>query len=388
LIVARVGLREWLAVGAVIASGRTIRYGDKAGRHTDRFEARLAAMTGAKYALAVNSGTTALISALAGAGIGPGDEVLVPAYTWIATAAAPVAVGAVPILVDIDETMTIDPADIERKITPYTRAIMPVHMGNVVCNMAAVMEIARRRNLIVIEDACQAVGLRYREQYLGAIGTAGAFSFNSYKNINIGEGGAVLSSDERLFQRARMYHDGGAFARGHDRHNEPFFVGMNFKASEFDGAMLNVQLSKLGPLVRRLRQRHDMMAEIMSGSGVYRIGPHNDLANACGLHVIFETSGEAEAFASARRGVQRLIDSGRHVYTNWEAIMERRSFHPRMNAWLWANRDINYSADMCSRTLDLLSRTCRIALGAQYPAALMRYFAKGHASWRPGATAA
>jgi dTDP-4-amino-4,6-dideoxygalactose transaminase len=386
--VARVGLREWLAVGSVIASGRTIRYGDQAGRQTDRFEARLAAMTGAKYALAVNSGTTALISALAGAGIGPGDEVLVPAYTWIATAAAPVAVGAVPVLVDIDETMTIDPADIERKITPYTRAILPVHMGNAACNMAAIMEIGRRRNLIVIEDACQAVGLRYREQYLGAIGTAGAFSFNSHKNMNIGEGGAVLTSDDRLFQRARMYHDGGAFARGHDHHNEPFFAGMNFKASEFDGAMLNVQLSKLGPLVRRLRRRHDMMAEIMSRSRVYRIGPHNDRTNACGLHVIFETPGEAKTFATARRGVQRLIDSGRHVYTHWEAIMDRRSFHPRMNAWLWANRDIRYSADMCSRTLDLLSRTCRIALGAQYPAALMRYFAKGHASWRPGAAAA
>lgn len=378
---ARVGLREGFALAAVIASGKVIRYGDNAGRRTDRFEARLSEMTGAKFAQTVNSGTNALISALAAAGIGPGDEVLVPAYTWIATAAAPVAVGAVPILVDIDETMTIDPRDIERKISPYTKAIMPVHMGNVVCDMDAIMDIARRHDLIVIEDACQAVGLRYRDKHVGAIGQAGAFSFNSYKNINIGEGGAVLTSDERLFQRARMYHDVGSFARGHDRHNEPFFVGMNFKASEFDGAMLNVQLSKLGPLIRRLRKRYDMMAEILSTSRAFRIAPHNDPANACGMHVIFDKPEDAAAFAGARRGVHRLIDSGRHVYTNWEAIMERRSFHPRMNAWQWANREISYSANMCARTLDLLSRSCSITLGHQYPMALMKYFANGHARW-------
>jgi dTDP-4-amino-4,6-dideoxygalactose transaminase len=378
---ARVGLREWFALGAVIASGKVIRYGDNAGRQTDRFEARLSEMTGAKFVQTVNSGTNALIGALAAAGIGPGDEVLVPAYTWIATAAAPVAVGAVPILVDIDETLTIDPQDIERKISPYTKAIMPVHMGNVVCDMDAIMEIARRHNLIVIEDACQAVGLRYKDRHAGAIGQAGAFSFNSYKNINIGEGGAVLTSDEQLFQRARMYHDVGSFARGHDRHNEPFFVGMNFKASEFDGAMLNVQLSKLGPLIRRLRKRYDMMAEILSTTRAFRIAPHNDPANGCGMHVIFDKQEDAAAFAQARRGVHRLIDSGRHIYTNWEAIMERRSFHPRMNAWQWANRDIRYSADMCARTLDLLSRTCSVTLGHQYPMALMKYFANGHARW-------
>jgi dTDP-4-amino-4,6-dideoxygalactose transaminase len=379
---ARVGLREWFALGAVIASGRTVRYGEKAGKYTDRFEARLAQMTGVRHVQTVNSGTTALISALAAAGIGPGDEVLVPAYTWIATAAAPVAVGAVPILVDIDETMTIDPKDIERKITPYTKAIVPVHMANVVCDMDAILAIARRRNLIVIEDACQAVGLRYKDRHAGAIGDAGAFSFNFYKNINIGEGGAVLTNDERIFQRARMYHDVGSFARGHDRHNEPFFVGMNFKATEFAGAMLNVQLSKLGPQLRRLRERRDMMAEIMSASPAYRIAPHNDAANACGMHVIFDKPEQAAAFARARRGIHRLSDSGRHIYTNWEAIMGRRSFHPRMNAWQWANRDIEYTDDMCARTLDLLSRSCSVSLGHQYPLALMRHFAKGHAAWR------
>lgn len=384
---ARVGLREWFALGPVIATGRTIRYGDKAGNFTNRFESRLKQMTGAQHVLTVNSGTAALVSALAAAGIGPGDEVLVPAFTWIATAAAPVAVGAVPVLVDIDETLTIDPQDIERKITPYTKAIMPVHMGNVVCNMEAIMEIAKRRGLMVIEDACQAVGLPYRDKFVGAIGDAGAFSFNMYKNINIGEGGAVLTNDERIFQRARMYHDVGSFVRGHDRHNEPFFVGMNFKATEFDGAMLNVQLSKLKPMLGRIRARCDMMTDILSGADAYRINPHNDAGNACGLHVMFDKPEDASAFAQQRRGVHRLLDSSRHVYVNWEPIMARRTFHPRMNPWSWANREIEYTPDMCAKTLDILSRTCRISLGHQYPAALMKYFAKGHAKWSRKAAA-
>ena len=384
---ARIGLREWLALAPVIASGRTLRYGEDGGTQTDCFEAKLRQAVGADYALAVNSGTSALISALAASGIGPGDEVLVPAYTWIATAAAAVAVGAVPILVEIDESMTIDPEDMARKITPYSKAVIPVHMGNVVCDMSAITEIARRRNLIVIEDACQAVGVKYKDKCVGTIGRAGAFSFNRFKNIGVGEGGAVITSDEQLFQRARMFHDVGSYTRGHDRHNEPFFVGMNFKVSELDGAMLNVQLSKLRRAIRRLRRRRDMMVEAMSGNSAYRIAPHNDPANACGMHVIFEKPEHATAFAHARRGVLRLLDSGRHVYTNWEPIMARRSFHPRMNAWRWAERDIAYAENTCAGTLDLLSRTCSVTLGQQYPMTLMRQLAKGHARWSPTSAA-
>ena len=136
-----VGLREWVAVGRAIAKGHLLRYDPKAGI-TARFERDLGALTGASHVLAVNSGTSALVAALAAAGIGPGDEVLVPAYTWMATAAAPVQVGAVPVLVEINETLTIDPDDIRAKITPYTRAIMPVHRVNAPCDMDAIMSIA------------------------------------------------------------------------------------------------------------------------------------------------------------------------------------------------------------------------------------------------------
>ena len=153
----RVGFREWIAVSRVIARGQLLRYRGGEDGFTTRFEAQLCKKIGVKHALTVNSGTSALISALVAAGIGPGDEVLVPAYTWVATAAAPLAVGAVPVLVDVDESLTIDPEDIKRKITPYTKAIIPVHMLNLVCNMDAITAIAAQHRLLVIEDACQAV---------------------------------------------------------------------------------------------------------------------------------------------------------------------------------------------------------------------------------------
>lgn len=371
----RVGLREIYSLGRVVANGQLLRYGRGPRGYTHRFETRLAEKTGAAHVLTVNSGTNALITALAAAGIGPGDEVLVPAYTWVASALAPLAVGAVPVLADVDESLTISPEDIERRITPYTKAIIPVHMLNLVCDMDRIMEIARRHNLLVIEDACQAVGIRYKDRHTGAIGHAGAFSFNHFKNITSGEGGAVLTSDERLFIRARMYHDPGSFIRGHERSNEPLFAGMNFRVSELTGAVLHAQLTRLTPLVRRLQARRAVTAKAFEGLKSCRVSPHHDPDSAAGLCVIFDDPEQAESFAKAR-GVERLIDTGRHVYTNWEVLFAKRSFHPKMDPYAWASREVEYTADMCQATLDILSRSCRISLGPGYPLAVVRARAK------------
>lgn len=365
----RVGIREMIAVNRVLARGQLLRYRGGENGFTDRFETALSKKIGVKHSLAVNSGTSALIAALVGAGIGPGDEVLVPAYTWVATAAAPLAVGAVPILVDIDETLTMDPNDIERKITPYTKAILPVHMLNLVCNMDAITRIAKRHRLLVIEDACQAVGLTYKGQRVGSIGDAGAFSFNQYKNLNSGEGGAVLTNNDRIFARARMYHDVGSYTRQYEfEGNEPMFAGVNFRVSEVTGAILNAQLPRLDPLIARLRKRRNIMANVLSKAKTFRVSPHNDPENAAGLSIIFDRKSEAEAFVKGRRGVERPIDMGRHVYTNWIPILTQKTFDERMNPYRWAKREIDYPAEMCARSLDILSRTCRVALGNQFPA--------------------
>ena len=187
---AKMGFAEWLAAGRAIAEGNLIRYSERS-HFVDQFETRLARQFGVSHALTVNSGTSALVCALAAAGVGPGDEVLVPAYTWMSTPAAAVIVGAVPILVEINDTLTVDPVDLDKKISPFTKAIVPVHMVNRPCAMDEIMAIARKHRLIVIEDACQAVGVRYKDQFCGTFGDMGAFSFNIYKNMNIAEGGAV-----------------------------------------------------------------------------------------------------------------------------------------------------------------------------------------------------
>ncbi|MBR9833859.1 MAG: aminotransferase class I/II-fold pyridoxal phosphate-dependent enzyme [Alphaproteobacteria bacterium] len=366
---AKLGFREWIAAGRAIADGELSRYNNK-GRFTERFERALGDKVGARHVLSVTGGTAALTCALAAAGIGPGDEVLVPAYTWMATATAPVMVGAVPILVDIDETLTIDPADIERKITPYTKAIIPVHMVNVPCDMDAILAIARKHGLMVIEDACQAVGVRYKDRYCGAMGDLGAFSFNKYKNINIGEGGAVLTSDDTLFARARNYHDLGTSFRGHEETlNLAAFVGNNMRTTEIEGAMLGVQLKKLQPMLDRYQAQRQAVCEILGDR--YRISPHNDPEHAVSLTVLFDTPEAAKAFA-ARGGAYVLKDNSKHVYTNWDAILNQRTFHPKMNPWAWAHRKIEYEVDDCARTLDILSRTCRIDLGSRLPLPLFK----------------
>lgn len=369
-----IGVREWLAASGAILSGDLFRYSARASQ-LDTFEQRFAEAMGAKHALALNSGTSALVCALAAAGVGPGDEVLVPAYTWMATAAAAVMVGAVPILVDIDESLTIDPADIARKITPHTRAIIPVHMINLPCAMNEIMAIAAKHNLIVIEDACQAVGVRYRGKFCGAIGDMGAYSFNAFKNINIGEGGALSTNDPRLFVRARNYHDLGAPIRNHEETlNEAPMIGGNMRVTELQGAMLNAQLARLEPMMRHLRAKRRAVADVLGESG-FKFAPHHDEAEAASLVVLFDTEGEAKAFAQ-RPNVMRLLDSSKHVYTNWEAIVAKRTFHPKMSPWAWAHREIDYAPDSCARTLDILGRACRVWLGQRYPAQLVKLAAK------------
>jgi dTDP-4-amino-4,6-dideoxygalactose transaminase len=283
-------------------------------------------------------------------------------------------------MVEVNDTLTIDPIDIERNITPYTRAIMPVHMGNRPCDMEAILAIAKKHELLVVEDACQAVGVKYRDKFCGAIGDAGAFSFNQHKNMTIGEGGAVLLRDHRSYARAFNYHDIGISFRGREfADSDPVFVGMNMRANEIQGAMLNAQLSKLPKRIARMQRRYEVMMNALQRGG-FPVAPVNDPENSLGIVITFDTEKDSAAFAE-RRGASRLFDNTKHVYSNWEPILEKRTFHPKMNPWDWAGRTVKYSADMCPRTLDLLRRSCRVGLGENYPLAVVqlaaRAFSKG-----------
>ena len=200
-----IGQEEADAVRRVIESRQLFRYRGGEGGETDQFETEWAEKIGVKYALTVTSGTAGLMCALAGLGLELGDQVIVPAYTWMATAVAPLPFGAIPVLAEVDETLTLDAADVERKITPRTKAVIPVHMSGFPSNMDAVMEAAARHDLKVVEDACQACGGVYKGKRLGSIGHAGAFSFNQFKVISCGEAGATVTNDPDLYHWATMY---------------------------------------------------------------------------------------------------------------------------------------------------------------------------------------
>lgn len=234
------------AIGAVIDSAQFVL-----GPAVERFEGGFAEYCGARHAIGVNSGTTALHMALLALDIGAGDEVIVPAHTFIATAFAVRYVGAKPVLVDIDpDRLTMLPSAIEAAVTARTRAVIPVHMHGQMADMDPIMEIAARRGLAVIEDAAQAVGASYKGRPAGSVGAVGCFSFYPAKNLGAcGEGGALVTSDDALARRLRGLRDWGQLTRG--VHELP---GYNFRMDGIQGAALGVKLRHL-PAWTEARQR-------------------------------------------------------------------------------------------------------------------------------------
>jgi dTDP-4-amino-4,6-dideoxygalactose transaminase len=208
------------------------------------FESAFASYCGATYGLACSTGTAALEIALKAAGIGPGDEVIVPPYTFLATASAPLLVGAIPVFCDIEaDTLNLDPRRIEEAITPYTRAIIPVHFAGLAADMERIMAIARAHNLFVLEDAAHAHGATSNGRHLGTLGDAGTFSFQASKNMTAGEGGLILTDDPHLAEMCNSYIWAGR-KLGFEWY-EHFRLGWNYRLTEFQAAILSQQLTRL-----------------------------------------------------------------------------------------------------------------------------------------------
>jgi dTDP-4-amino-4,6-dideoxygalactose transaminase len=207
------GEEELDAVIKVMRSGHLFRYGsdsDPDFLHTvATLEKDFAKYCGAKYALATSSGTASLVASLIALGLKPGDEIIVPAYTFVASFSACIFAGLVPVLCEVDESLTMDPGDVEHRISSRTKAVMPVHMLGNPCNMDAIMAIAKKNGLSVIEDCCQAAGASYQSKKVGTMGDIGAFSLNVFKTINSGDGGLVVTSDQNLYETAFAVHDQG-----------------------------------------------------------------------------------------------------------------------------------------------------------------------------------
>lgn len=235
------GEAEEKALLDVLHSGK---WGRQEGTQVTTFEQEFAAYQGAQYGVAVVNGSVALWVALLAADIQAGDEVIVPPYTFQATAVSVIEANAVPVFVDIHpDTYCLDPDLIEDAITDRTRAIIPVHFAGQAADMDAIMSIARKYELVVIEDAAHAHGAKYKDQGLGAIGDMGAFSFQSSKNLTSGEGGIVLTNSDQYERLARSVHNCGRLPEGN--WYDHYIMGSNFRLSEFQGAILRAQLTRL-----------------------------------------------------------------------------------------------------------------------------------------------
>ena len=358
------GEEEVRAVGRVAEGGQMFRYFP--GGQCERFEKRYAKSLGAKHVALTASGTNALTAALVGVGIGPGDEVIVPSFTYMASAIAVLAAGAIPVIVDVDESTLIDPDAIDDAVGPCTRAVMPVHLWGQSCDMRSVMRVARKHKLIVVEDVCQAVGGGYEGKMLGTIGHAAGFSFNYYKNMTCGEGGAVVTNKDGVARRARCMIDSCSFYwKGRNKSFTPF-VSNGARASEFQGAILNEQLTRLPALIRKLRSAKKQILRATAKSGLTPTPVHS-LDYECGTFVMYllPTPEQAGAFCKSV-GCGIAGQTGRHVYTEWDPILELQgASHPALNPFdLPQNKKCrkNYSKDMLPRSLDVLNRTAMIAL--------------------------
>lgn len=376
------GEEEIQQVLQVMNAGYIYRYGTSASGVDPRFlgkvlelEQTIARMSNRQYAVAVNSGTSALLTALAGLGIEPGDEVIVPGYTFIASLSAVVYSHAVPILAEIDRTFNLDPADVEAKISPRTRAIMAVHMAGNPARLDELKAIADKHKLFLIEDCAQAFGACYKGKPIGSLGDVGCFSFNINKTVTSGDGGIVVTDDPETYKRCFAFHDQGhsPLREGVEVGKRPF-VGLDLRFTEVQAAILLGQLNKLPRILSILRaskKRYKELIADLPGIEFREItDPEGEIATI--LTVILPTAEIAQNIAR-ELGTKVIGEAGWHVYYNMEQILQQRGLVP--NACVFNNcvhyrergGHVEYFKGMLPRTDALVGRSLNISIGVSDP---------------------
>ncbi|GAA0750232.1 DegT/DnrJ/EryC1/StrS family aminotransferase [Gaetbulibacter jejuensis] len=334
------GDAERKEVNDVLESGVLMRYGFDAMRNghwkAKALEQELQSTLQVKHAQLVSSGTAAVSIALASAGIGSGDEVVMPTFTFVASFEAIMMLGAIPILVDIDDTLTLDPEAVKAAITPKTKAIMPVHMCGSMANLDELQSICKTHNLILIEDSSQATGATYKERPLGSIGDLGCLSLDYVKIITCGEGGAVLTNNEKYYTNSDHFSDHGHDHKGNDRGAETHpFLGYNFRISELNAAVGLAQLRRLDEFVTIQKKNYTIIREALS------------VIPELTFRTVPEGGEESYSFLSfflpdletSRKAVKALKDTGIdgcfHYYDNnwhfirkWEHLKDLKTLYP------------------------------------------------------------
>ncbi len=367
----RFGEAEKKSVQEVLDTGVLMRYGFDGARKghwkARELETALAKRMQTRYAHAVSSGTAALTVALASAGVGAGDEVILPTFTFVASFEAVLALGAIPVLCDIDDTLTLDPGAVKKAITPASRVIMPVHMCGSMADLAALKSLADAHGLLLLEDACQAIGGSYRGKPLGSYGHIGCFSFDYVKTITCGEGGALVTDDEGIYQKAQAYSDHGHDHIGSDRGAEGHpHLGFNYRLSELNAAVGLAQIGRLDEFLDIQKAHYQKLREAIADlPGItFRRVPEGGVENYSFLNFFLPDADQAQKaqkalVAAGLDGVFYWYDNNWHYYRRWEHLGGLKSL-PKLPGELRertmaVNRDTYPASDRwMGRTLSVL----------------------------------
>lgn len=367
-----VGDEEIREIIDLIKAGWLFRYGDendpKFKAKVWNFEQDFATYVSAKYALANSSGTASLLIALSAVGVGPGDEVIVPGYTFIASISSIIYARAIPVLAEIDETLNLDPKDVEAKITPRTKAIMAVHMLGNPARLDELAPIAKKHNLVLIEDCAQATGASYRGKKVGTIGHAGAFSFNVFKTITTGDGGMMITDDEEIYRKAFAFHD-----QGHLVHRKGVeigkrtIIGLDFRMTEITAAFGLAQLRKLDYILKTLRINKKRLKDALRDIPGLKFRTITDEEGECAtLLTIFLPDSSAAQKLATELGTTVVKNSGWHVYSNMEQILGKMTITKEgcpFTCPYYKGPEVKYYKSMLPQTDDLLSRAINISIG-------------------------
>lgn len=322
------GKEEQKEVSDVLETGVLFRYGFDGARKghwkAKSFENEFAQKTGAAHCHLCSSGTSALNIALASCGIGAGDEVIIPPFTFVASMEAVILAGAVPVFADIDKTLCLNPQAVESAITERTKAVMPVHMCGSMADIEKIKEICTKNNLILIEDACQSVGSTFKGKHLGTFGHMGCFSFDPVKTITCGEGGAVITNDKELYLKADAYADHGHDHIGNDRGLEGHeILGANYRISELNAAVGLAQLRKLDYILETQRKHKKAIKDALSQCPDISFRKIPDESGDSATFLSFFLADESKAREAAKELASAGVDGCFYWYANnWHYIRQ------------------------------------------------------------------
>ncbi|MCP5110217.1 MAG: DegT/DnrJ/EryC1/StrS family aminotransferase [bacterium] len=366
--------KERAQVNDVIDTGNPFRWSGRPGTarpaKVATFEKEFAARMSTKYSLAVTSGTAALQTAVAGLGIGPGDEVILPAWTWHSTCTAVIMAGALPVFAEIDETLNLDPNDIEHRITPQTKVIMAVHLQGAQADLDPIMAIARKHKLKVLEDCAQSVGGSYKGRPLGSIGDIGIYSHQVNKTISSGEGGSVVTNDPLLHERGSRFHDVGSFRVAGDTQLERI-AGVNFRMSEFTGGVMLEQVRKLDRILATARaaQRrvYDGLRDLPGIRFRKRPAPAGETGDS--VYIEFPDKARRDRFLDAMKAenIPARPPAGSVILTVQPYITKKLTAHPNWPTWtIGRGKTVRYGAHTSPRTIDIHSRFAGVSFDPGY----------------------